>query len=252
MQNLDGSAAPPPPAMWTSGMPHTQATGPRTAKPLQHLHRGCSPFTHATSAWFLGPHPTLEALAALCLRLAGPHMKPRPKVPASRRASPPPPAHTPATSYEGERGPAPAAPIRATLWVSWGCWPTALSNKRALCRRCCSYLLVWANLLMWGEGRTFGKHDSAQTMHQTRAHRAHPKWVGGLSFAGGGGSIQPCGWTPCVAFRLVVAPLRGPGRSPVLPFARRVAAFCRPLRPVLLLVLFPRSRSPVVGVLGLC
>ena len=32
----------------------------------------------------------------------------------------------------------------------------------------------------------------------------------------------------------------------------RVAAFCRPLRPVLLLVLFPRSRSPVVGVLGLC
>ena len=33
---------------------------------------------------------------------------------------------------------------------------------------------------------------------------------------------------------------------------RRVAAFCRPLRPVLLLVLFPRSRSPVVGVLGLC
>ena len=33
---------------------------------------------------------------------------------------------------------------------------------------------------------------------------------------------------------------------------RRVAAFCRPLRPVLLLVSFPRSWSPVVGVLGLC
>ena len=33
---------------------------------------------------------------------------------------------------------------------------------------------------------------------------------------------------------------------------RRVAAFCRPLRPVLLLVSFPRSRSPVVGVRGLC
>ena len=33
---------------------------------------------------------------------------------------------------------------------------------------------------------------------------------------------------------------------------RRVAAFCRPLRPVLLLVSFPRSRSPVVGVPGLC
>ena len=32
----------------------------------------------------------------------------------------------------------------------------------------------------------------------------------------------------------------------------RVAAFCRPLRPVLLLMSLPRSRSPVVGVLGLC
>ena len=33
---------------------------------------------------------------------------------------------------------------------------------------------------------------------------------------------------------------------------RRVAAFCRPLQPVLLLVSFPSSRSPVVGVLWLC
>ena len=40
-------------------------------------------------------------------------------------------------------------------------------------------------------------------------------------------------------------------RSP-LRMLRRVAAFCWPLRPVLLLVSFPRSRSPVVGVLGLC
>ena len=32
----------------------------------------------------------------------------------------------------------------------------------------------------------------------------------------------------------------------------QVAAFCRPLWPGLFLVLFPRSRSPVVGVLGLC
>ena len=39
-------------------------------------------------------------------------------------------------------------------------------------------------------------------------------------------------------------------RSP-LRMLRRVAAFCRPLRPVLLLVSFPRSRSPVVGVPGL-
>ena len=37
-----------------------------------------------------------------------------------------------------------------------------------------------------------------------------------------------------------------------LRMLRLVAAFCRPLRPVLLLVSFPRSRSPVVGVLGLC
>ena len=37
-----------------------------------------------------------------------------------------------------------------------------------------------------------------------------------------------------------------------LRMLRRVAAFCRPLRPVLLRVSFPRSRSPVVGVPGLC
>ena len=37
-----------------------------------------------------------------------------------------------------------------------------------------------------------------------------------------------------------------------LRMLRRVAAFCRPLRPVVLLVSFPRSRSPVIGVLGLC
>ena len=36
-----------------------------------------------------------------------------------------------------------------------------------------------------------------------------------------------------------------------LRMLRLVAAFCRPLRPVLLLVSFPHSRSPVVGVLGL-
>ena len=37
-----------------------------------------------------------------------------------------------------------------------------------------------------------------------------------------------------------------------LRMLRWVAAFCCPLRPVLLLVSFPRSRSPVVGVPGLC
>ena len=40
-------------------------------------------------------------------------------------------------------------------------------------------------------------------------------------------------------------------RSP-LRVLRRVAAFCRPLRPVLLLVVCPRSRSAVIGVPGLC
>ena len=37
-----------------------------------------------------------------------------------------------------------------------------------------------------------------------------------------------------------------------LRMLRRAAAFCRPLRPVLPLVSFPRSRSPVVGAPGLC
>ena len=37
-----------------------------------------------------------------------------------------------------------------------------------------------------------------------------------------------------------------------LRMLRQVATFCRPLRPALLLVSFPHSRSPVVGVLGLC
>ena len=75
-------------------------------------------------------------------------------------------------------------------------------------------------------------------------------WVKGLFLWFWGGVDPP----PCVTFRLVVAPLRGPGRSPVLDFACCVGSPLsgRPLRPVLLLVSFPRSRSPVVGVLGLC
>ena len=40
--------------------------------------------------------------------------------------------------------------------------------------------------------------------------------------------------------------------SSSLRMLRWGAAFCRSLRPVLLMVSFPRSRSPVVGVLGLC
>ena len=56
---------------------------------------------------------------------------------------------------------------------------------------------------------------------------------------------------PCVTFRPVVVPLRGPGTRSSLRVLCRVAAFCRPLRRVLLLVSLPRSRSPVAGVLGL-
>ena len=37
-----------------------------------------------------------------------------------------------------------------------------------------------------------------------------------------------------------------------LRMLRRVAAFCRPVRPVLLLVSFPCSRSPIVGVAFAC
>ena len=58
---------------------------------------------------------------------------------------------------------------------------------------------------------------------------------------------------PRVTFRRVAVSLRGPRQSVTrssLRMLRRVAAFCRPLRPVL--VSFPRSRSPVVGVPGLC
>ena len=81
----------------------------------------------------------------------------------------------------------------------------------------------------------------------------------GLTFVPGGGGAGP---GPCM--RHPPAPLcdipsgrcffTGPWtvtRSS-LRMLRRVATFCRPLRPVLLLVSFPRSRSPVVGVLGLC
>ena len=58
---------------------------------------------------------------------------------------------------------------------------------------------------------------------------------------------------PCVTFRRVAYFFTGPWavtRSS-LHMLRRVAALCRPLRLVLLLVSCPRSRSPVVGLPGL-
>ena len=86
-----------------------------------------------------------------------------------------------------------------------------------------------------------------------------PRRVGGVHKGPGGGGWMHWkggggGSPPCVTFRRGVVSLRGPWtvtRSS-LRMLRRVAAFCRPLRPVLLLVSFPRSRSPVVGVPGLC
>ena len=64
----------------------------------------------------------------------------------------------------------------------------------------------------------------------------------------GGGGTPPCDIPSGCCF------LTGPRTvtHSSLRMLRRVVAFCRPLRPVLLLVSFLRSRSPVVGVLGLC
>ena len=103
-----------------------------------------------------------------------------------------------------------------------------------------------------------------------RAHVEHVQVRGvphdGLHRRGGGGGLSTAAGvsgaavdTAPLADPLCDIPLRcclftGPWtvtRSS-LRMLRRVAAFCRPLRPVLLLVLFPRSGSPVVGVLGLC
>ena len=68
----------------------------------------------------------------------------------------------------------------------------------------------------------------------------------------GGGGVLLCD-TPCdiPSGRCLFTGPRTVTRSS-LRMLRRVAAFCRPLRPVLLLVSFPRSRSPAVGVPGLC
>ena len=108
-----------------------------------------------------------------------------------------------------------------------------------------------------GEGGVWGPGQPHPTDPPTSENEIHQRgrkfeadftpWGGislGNSLVHGGGG-----------FRLVVASLRGPAQSVTrssLRMLHRVAAFCRLLRLVLLLVLFPRSRSPVVGVLGLC
>ena len=75
----------------------------------------------------------------------------------------------------------------------------------------------------------------------------------GVTLGGGGGNPPPrwCRAVPLCDILSGCCSFTGPWtvtRSS-LRMLRRVAAFCRP---VLLLVSFPRSRSPVVGVLGLC
>ena len=92
---------------------------------------------------------------------------------------------------------------------------------------------------------------SAQNRGEKKTHDFRPNKKAGRFFFN---IFDP---PPHVTFCPVVVSLRGPGQSPVLPSACCVGlllSVCRPLRPVLLLVLFPhsRSRSPVVGVLGLC
>ena len=93
-------------------------------------------------------------------------------------------------------------------------------------------------------------------------------WCLVLSVAGGGGGVLSrekkaasgfCEWTGGPSIPLCDIPsgccfFAGPWTvtrsSPRV--LHQVAVLCRPLQPVLLLVSFPRSRSPVVGVLGLC
>ena len=84
---------------------------------------------------------------------------------------------------------------------------------------------------------------------RVRAHR-HQR-LGGPALGGGGGGRTHA---PLCNIPSGCCFFTGPWtvtRSS-LPMLRRVAAFCGPLRPLLLLVSFPRSRSPVVGVSGLC
>ena len=111
----------------------------------------------------------------------------------------------------------------------------------------------------WGPGgrrmhvhRTAFARDTLLTLGpgETRRGRGVPRRCSGdIRGTGKRRFLKPPDRTPPprVTFR------RGPWtvtRSS-LRMLRRVAAFCRPLRPVLLLVSFPRSGSPVVGVLGL-
>ena len=98
-----------------------------------------------------------------------------------------------------------------------------------------------------GAGEERGRGWSGSRSAPRGLRREHAAAAGRASFFGG---VQP----PLCDIPSGCCFFTGPWtvtRSS-LRMLRRVAAFCRPLRPVLLLVSFPRSRSPVVGVLGLC
>ena len=76
--------------------------------------------------------------------------------------------------------------------------------------------------------------------------------LAGPGRAGGGGGCPSLGLPPPCDITSGCCFFTGPWTvtRPSLRMLRRVATFCRPLRPVLLLVSFPRSRSPVVWCAG--
>ena len=118
-----------------------------------------------------------------------------------------------------------------------------------------------ANLAVVVAARGFGILRAAGDLAQHAVDNAgsEKEWRGGRQAPAGGegrmgrGSHLVCPPPPC-DIPSGCCSFTGPWtvtRSS-LRMLRRVFAFCRPLRPVLLLVSFPRSRSPVVGVPGLC
>ena len=157
-----------------------------------------------------------------------PHRNPHPLMSAP---TPPPPqwAHAgtaaPRNRFELPQTDPSGTPRPRGRWCRWRVWHTIWHrwHRRDLQPRCCRAPSASSR---WGE-----------------RHAQH--------WGGGGHEVTPP--PPCdIPSRCCF--FTGPwtvARSS-LRMLRRGAAFCRPLRPVLLLVSFPRSRSPVVGVLGLC
>ena len=84
--------------------------------------------------------------------------------------------------------------------------------------------------------------------------RWRPVRCGVAQCAGAEGARGPCSAHPLCDISSGCGFFTGPWTvtHSSLRMLRRVAAFCRPLRPMLPLVLFPRERGPVVGVPGLC